>query len=240
MCAHQDARSGSGNGGLLRGLSGDGRTTRGHGTTRTAEEPILDPQQETLRATRNIQADNITVPEQLPPRATATSTPTQRPLTVYISKERAQAARRTSGVAAGHRLHPVHEARRTLRNESQDGNKLQNQAGSGTRLETRATTSTNGIGSCIVQGTYGLLEPGAGIAGEAQEGRGAGVAGRGWVAVPTLEPDPQAFRGRTLWDTMQVLQNNAVFQLISTTYKAEGLGRSPMEQQIRDLMYGQQ
>ncbi|CAE7338149.1 Pol [Symbiodinium sp. CCMP2592] len=43
----------------------------------------------------------------------------------------------------------------------------------------------------------------------------------------------------TLWDTMRILQNNAVFQLVGMTYKTEGLGRSPVEQQIRDLLYGQ-
>ncbi|CAE7192843.1 MCAT [Symbiodinium sp. CCMP2592] len=44
----------------------------------------------------------------------------------------------------------------------------------------------------------------------------------------------------TLWETLRLLQNNAVFQLIATNYKTENLGRSPMEQRIRDLMYGQQ
>ncbi|CAE7805071.1 unnamed protein product, partial [Symbiodinium sp. CCMP2592] len=44
----------------------------------------------------------------------------------------------------------------------------------------------------------------------------------------------------TLWDTLRILQNNAIFQLIGTSYKTESLGRSPMEQRIRDLLYGQQ
>eukprot|EP00439_Symbiodinium_sp_Y106_P040782 s1963_g5.t1 len=42
----------------------------------------------------------------------------------------------------------------------------------------------------------------------------------------------------TLWEALRILQNNAVLQLIGTSYKTEGLGRSNMEQHIRNLMYG--
>ena len=41
----------------------------------------------------------------------------------------------------------------------------------------------------------------------------------------------------TLWEALRILQN-AVLQLIGTSYKTEGLGRSNMEQHIRNLMYG--
>ena len=41
-----------------------------------------------------------------------------------------------------------------------------------------------------------------------------------------------------LWEALRLLQNNAVLQLIGTSYKTEGLGRSNMEQHIRNLMYG--
>ena len=41
----------------------------------------------------------------------------------------------------------------------------------------------------------------------------------------------------TMWDTMKILQNNAVFQLVGMAYKTEGLGSGAQEKQLRDMIY---
>eukprot|EP00439_Symbiodinium_sp_Y106_P082314 s444_g21.t1 len=40
----------------------------------------------------------------------------------------------------------------------------------------------------------------------------------------------------TMWDTMKVLRNNTVFQLVGMAYKTEGLGSGAQEKQIRDMI----
>eukprot|EP00439_Symbiodinium_sp_Y106_P029955 s1357_g3.t1 len=41
----------------------------------------------------------------------------------------------------------------------------------------------------------------------------------------------------TMWDTMKILQNNAVFQLVGLAYKPESLGSGAQEKQIRDMAF---
>ena len=41
----------------------------------------------------------------------------------------------------------------------------------------------------------------------------------------------------TMWDTMKILQNNAVFQLGGLAYKPESLGSGAQEKQIRDMVF---
>ncbi|CAE7251454.1 unnamed protein product, partial [Symbiodinium sp. CCMP2456] len=42
----------------------------------------------------------------------------------------------------------------------------------------------------------------------------------------------------TMWDTIKMLQGNAVFQLVGMAYKTDSLARSPAEQRIMDMLYG--
>ncbi|CAE7523074.1 MCAT, partial [Symbiodinium sp. CCMP2456] len=42
----------------------------------------------------------------------------------------------------------------------------------------------------------------------------------------------------TMWDTVKMLQGNAVFQLAGMAYKTDSLARSPAEQKIMDMLYG--
>ena len=41
----------------------------------------------------------------------------------------------------------------------------------------------------------------------------------------------------TMWDTMKILQNNAVVQLVGLAYKPESLGSGAQEKQIRDMAF---
>ncbi|CAE7296954.1 unnamed protein product [Symbiodinium sp. CCMP2592] len=42
----------------------------------------------------------------------------------------------------------------------------------------------------------------------------------------------------TMWDTMKMLQGNAVFQLAGMAYKTESLARGPAEQRLAEMIYG--
>ncbi|CAE7257373.1 unnamed protein product [Symbiodinium sp. CCMP2592] len=53
-----------------------------------------------------------------------------------------------------------------------------------------------------------------------------------------LDMSVRSHSALTMWDTLKMLQGNAVFQLAGMAYKTESLARGPMEQKIAEMIYG--
>ncbi|CAE7258493.1 PKAR [Symbiodinium sp. CCMP2592] len=53
-----------------------------------------------------------------------------------------------------------------------------------------------------------------------------------------LDMSVRSHSALTMWDTLKMLQGNAVFQLAGMAYKTESLARGPVEQKIAEMVYG--
>ena len=111
-------------------------------------------------------------------------------LSLYFGQSRAKAAGGAPGVKAGHSVHPLHEAgehsvmSRLYKTAANFKAKLE----ADPQWKVGQFSASNGARSGTVQGAGGSSESGARLSGSPQADHGAGLARRGGVEVPTVEP----------------------------------------------------